>query len=132
MKKLSLAQAALILLFTTMSSHAALPKKVGDEPLPSLAPIVKQVSPAVVNIRVSQTVQSRSPLGNDPFRRFFGLPDAPGGMPRQVASAGSGVIVDAKNGYILTNHHVVENADEIQVSLLDGETLDAEVIGSDA
>ena len=132
MKKLSLAQAALILLFTTMSSHAALPKKVGDEPLPSLAPIVKQVSPAVVNIRVSQTVQSRSPFGNDPFRRFFGLPDAPGGMPRQVASAGSGVIVDAKNGYILTNHHVVENADEIQVGLISDKILEAEIVGSDS
>jgi serine protease Do/serine protease DegQ len=65
------------------------------------------------------------------FRRFFGLPDEPGGS-REIASAGSGVIVDAKNGYILTNHHVVENADKIQISLLNEQTLDAEVIGSDA
>jgi len=66
------------------------------------------------------------------FRRFFGLPDTPGGGSREIASAGSGVIVDAENGYILTNHHVVENADQIQISLLDGETLEAEIIGSDA
>lgn len=132
MKKFSVAQIALILMFTASSSIAALPKKVGDEPLPSLAPIVKQVSPAVVNIRVSQTVQNRSPFGNDPFRRFFGLPDAPGGAPRHVASAGSGVIVDAENGYILTNHHVVENADEIQVGLLNDKVLEAEVVGSDS
>jgi len=132
MKKLSVAQAALIIFFAASSSFAALPKKVGDEPLPSLAPIVKQVSPAVVNIRVSQTVQGRSPFGNDPFRRFFGLPDAPSGAPRHVASAGSGVIVDAENGYILTNHHVVENADEIQVGLLNDKILEAEIVGSDS
>jgi serine protease Do/serine protease DegQ len=88
---------------------------------------VKKVAPAVVNIRVSQTITTRSPFGDDTFRRFFGIPDE-----REVASAGSGVIVDAKNGYILTNHHVVENADKIQISLINEVSLDAEVIGSDA
>ncbi|MDH3547669.1 MAG: DegQ family serine endoprotease, partial [Gammaproteobacteria bacterium] len=109
---------------------AALPADVDGEPLPSLAPLVERASPAVVNIRVSQTV-SRSSFSDEAFRRFFGLPDIPGGS-QEVASAGSGVIVDAARGYILTNHHVVENADEIQVSLIDGEILDAEIIGSDA
>ncbi len=72
-----------------------------------------------------------SPFGDEAFRRFFGLPDMPGGS-REVASAGSGVIVDAEQGYILTNHHVVEDADEIQISLVSGAILDATIIGSDA
>jgi len=104
---------------------------VDGEPVVSLAPLVDQASPAVVNIRVNQTITRSSPYGDDPFRRFFGLPDMPQGS-REVASAGSGVIVDAERGFILTNHHVVENADEIQITLIDGEILDAEVVGSDA
>ena len=120
-----------LLLAMTAVSAAALPEYVEDEPFPSLAPLVERVSPAVVNIRVSQTVEQRSRSGDDAFRRFFGIPDGYGGS-QQIASAGSGVIVDAARGYILTNHHVVENADEIQVSLMDGEILDAEVVGSDA
>jgi serine protease Do/serine protease DegQ len=100
--------------------------------MPSLAPLVKRVAPAVVNIRVSQTVDASSPYGDEMFRRFFGIPDDPRGRSREVASAGSGVIVDADNGYILTNHHVVAGADEIQISLFNEETLDAEIIGSDA
>ena len=63
-------------------------------------------------------MSSGSPFADDAFRRFFGIPDQ-GERSRQVSSAGSGVIVDADNGYILTNHHVVENADEIQISLID-------------
>jgi serine protease Do/serine protease DegQ len=120
----------LMLVFATTAT-AALPDSVDGEAMPSLAPLVERVTPAVVNIRVSQTVSRGSPFGDDAFRRFFGLPDAPRGS-QEVASAGSGVIVDAARGYILTNHHVVENADEIQVSLVDGEILDAEVVGSDA
>ncbi|MBT8087271.1 MAG: DegQ family serine endoprotease, partial [Gammaproteobacteria bacterium] len=96
----------------------------------SLAPLVEAASPAVVNIRVSQTVSRRNPLGDDAFRRFFGIPEMPGGQ-REVASAGSGVIVDAERGYILTNHHVVSEADTIQISLIDGEVFDAEIVGSD-
>jgi len=111
--------------------YTALPQAVDGEPLPSLAPLVKRVAPAVVNIRVSQTVESQSPYGDEMFRRFFGIPDHPGGRSREVASAGSGVIVDAENGYILTNHHVVVNADKIQVSLYNDDSLDAEVIGAD-
>lgn len=122
---------ASLLLAATAIGWAALPDNVDGKPVPSLAPLVKRVAPAVVNIRVSQTVQRRSPYGDEMFRRFFGLPDMPGG-PREVESAGSGVIVDATNGYILTNHHVVENADKIQISLLDDQTLDAEIVGSDA
>ena len=109
---------------------AALPDQVSGQPVTSLAPIVEAASPAVVNIRVRQTVSTRSPFTDEAMKRFFGLPD--GGGSRQVQSAGSGVIVNASEGYILTNHHVVENADEILITLLDGELLAAEVIGSDA
>ncbi len=119
-----------VLLTLAAPGMAAFPGEIGGDAMPSLAPLVERVSPAVVNIRVSQTVRSRSPLGDDAFRRFFGLPDAPGGS-REIASAGSGVIVDSARGYILTNHHVVENADTIQISLIDGTILDAEIIGSD-
>ncbi len=123
---------ASLLMFVVMTSDAALPDSVDGQPLPSLAPLVKKVAPAVVNIRVSQTVRSQSPYGDEMFRRFFGLPDFEGGRSRQVASAGSGVIVDAANGYILTNHHVVDGADKIQISLFNDDSLDAEIIGSDA
>lgn len=113
------------------NAQAALPDRVGGRPVPSLAPLVENASPAVVNIRVSQTVTRNNPHGDDAFRRFFGIPNAPGG-PQEVASAGSGVIVDAERGYILTNHHVVADADTIQISLIDGKVLDAEIVGSDA
>jgi len=122
---------ATLLMSIATASAAALPDSVGGQPLPSLAPLVKQVAPAVVNIRVSQTVSSQSPYGDEMFRRFFGLPDFDGGS-REVASAGSGVIVDAVNGYILTNHHVVDGADKIQISLFNDDSLDAEIVGSDA
>ena len=121
----------LLAVLAMVTAEAALPDNVGGRPVTSLAPLVEAASPAVVNIRVSQTISRRNPFGDDAFRRFFGIPDAPGGT-QEVASAGSGVIVDAERGYILTNHHVVANADAIQISLIDGEILDAEVVGSDA
>jgi len=128
---LLLAAASLVALNTP--AHAALPLAVGDDALPSLAPMVKQASPAVVNIAVKGTAEAQrnNPFMNDPFfRRFF---DNPGRQqPRQTVSAGSGVIVDAGNGYILTNHHVVENADSITVTLFDDRELDAVIVGSDA
>jgi Do/DeqQ family serine protease len=120
-----------LLLATSAVATAQLPNEVDGQALPSLAPLVERVSPAVVNIRVSQTLQNGSPYADEMFRRFFGLPpDIPGGS-QEVASAGSGVIVDADQGYILTNNHVVEHADEIQVFLYNDESLEAEVIGTD-
>ncbi len=121
-----------LLLVLSATTWAALPAMVNGEELPSLAPLVDRVSPAVVNIRVSQTVSTGGHFGDEAFRRFFGLPDVPGGGHREVASAGSGVIIDAENGYILTNHHVVDQADQIQISTIDGEVFDAEIVGSDA
>jgi serine protease Do/serine protease DegQ len=114
---------------------AGLPPVVGDTPLPTLAPMIKKVSPAVVNIATRGTVRERgqNPLLDDPFfRRFFDVPPDNGPRERPFQSAGSGVIFDAKNGYILTNAHVVENATEITVTLQDGRDVKAEVLGSDA
>ena len=127
--------AALSLLGLASAAGAAtvLPTQASGQPLPSLAPVISRVSPAVVNIAVKGTVQApRHPFFDDPnFRRFFGMP--PGGAPREreFRSAGSGVIVDAKAGYIVTNAHVVENASEITVTLVDDRELKAEVVGSD-
>jgi Do/DeqQ family serine protease len=117
-----------------VASHAALPPAVGETPVPTLAPMIKRVSPAVVNIATRGTIRERSPqnpLLEDPFfRRFFDIPDM-GPRERQFQSAGSGVIFDAKNGYIVTNAHVVDNATEITVTLQDGRDLVATVVGSD-
>ena len=90
-------------------------------PLPSLAPMLKRVTPAVVNIATSGTVRIQgNPLFNDPFfQHFFDTPSQP--RERKTQSLGSGVIVDAKKGYIITNNHVIESADEIQVTLRNGE-----------
>jgi len=114
--------------------QAQLPERVGVTQMPSLAPIIKKTSPAVVNIATKGTVreQGRNPLLDDPFfRRFFGEQGPQGPRERQFQSAGSGVIVDAKNGYIITNAHVIENATEITVTLLDDRQVKAEIVGKD-
>jgi serine protease DegQ len=100
---------------------------------PSFAPIIKRVAPAVVNIAVRGTVAApRNPFFDDPgFRRFFGLPPDAAPRDREFRSAGSGVIVDAENGYIVTNAHVVQNASEITVTLMDDVEHKAEVVGTD-
>jgi serine protease Do/serine protease DegQ len=114
---------------------APLPPVVGTTPMPSLAPMIKKVSPAVVNIATRGTIResgAQNPLLDDPFfRRFFEVPKESGPRERPFQSAGSGVIFDAKVGYILTNAHVVENATEITVTLQDGRDLKADVLGSD-
>ncbi len=119
------------------TGFAALPATpVTDSPVPSLAPMVKRITPSVVNIATRGTIKEkpgqRNPLMDDPFfRRFFDTPPDSKPRERQFQSAGSGVIVDAKNGYIITNHHVVENASEITITLLDNRSFTAKVVGSD-
>ena len=101
--------------------------------MPSLAPMVKRVSPSVVNIATRGTIKEqgqRNPLLDDPFFRRF-VPQDVQPRERPFQSEGSGVIVDSKNGYIITNHHVVENASEIRITLLDDRSFTATVVGSD-
>ncbi len=95
----------------------------------TLAPMLEQVLPAVVNIVTRTRVRVQAhPLLDDPFfRRFFDLPEP----ERESLSVGSGVIVDAKHGYIVTNHHVIDNADVITVTLRDQRRIQAKVVGTD-
>lgn len=114
---------------TAIPALAALPPVVDGTPVPSLAPMLQKTMPAVVSINTKQVVRVRNPFFSDPFfRRLF--PDIP--QERINESLGSGVIIDAAKGYVLTNHHVIENADDVRVTLADGRSLKAEFIGSDA
>lgn len=98
--------------------------------VPSLAPMLKPVMPAVVNISVTGEVEVHNPLMDDPFfRRFFDVPDQP--QEREFQSVGSGVIVDAAKGYVITNNHVVKDAKEIKVRLSDDREFEAKLIGRD-
>ncbi len=124
----SAAALLLCLLLSLLQAHAAFPDAVDGQPLPSLAPMLERITPAVVNISTRGPVPRSNPLMDDPFfRRFFGA--QPKGRPEQ--SLGSGVIVDASQGLIITNHHVVENAAQILVTLSDGRDVNATLVGSD-
>src|SRR5690348_2933194 len=113
-----------------VASRAALPSSVAGQPLPSLAPMLQKVTPAVVNISTKTRVQVRDAYFDDPMvRQFFGLPATP--RERVEQSLGSGVIVDAAKGYVLTNNHVVGGADDISVTLQDGRTVKGKLIGTD-
>ncbi len=122
----------LILLLAFSTSHAALPVAVDGQELPSLAPMLERVTPSVVNIATRGQSKRRIefPLSNNPlFRRFFDLPAIE--SVRETSSLGSGVIIDSEQGYIITNHHVIEDAYQITVTLFDGRELNAEIIGRD-
>jgi Do/DeqQ family serine protease len=136
------AGAALLATFATLTLTTTSPTPVrADIPpallappapgqVPSLAPMLKTVLPTVVNIAVSAKVQIQNPLLNDPFfRKFFNVPNQP--QEREEQAIGSGVIVDAAKGYILTNNHVVAQADKIKVRLNDDRQFDAKLIGTD-
>jgi len=125
------------ILFITSSplSNAQLPRAVGETPLPSLAPMLEAVTPAVVNIATRTRIRAQeNPLMNDPFFRFFfedfmNTPRRP--RERLEQSLGSGVIIDAQQGYVITNQHVINKAQEIVVTLRDGRKLNAELVGAD-
>jgi Do/DeqQ family serine protease len=112
------------------SARAALPPEAGGQSLPSLAPMLRGVTPAVVSIQSKHVVRTRNPLADDPFfRQFFGIPDMP--QERIEQALGSGVVVDAQRGLVLTNNHVVEAADGITVTLSDGRTVEGTTVGAD-
>ncbi len=115
--------------FGSISAQAAHPLQVDGQNLPSLAPLLEQVTPAVVNISVAGTKVSRQNIP-EPFRHFFG-PDALEGAKQPFRGLGSGVIIDAEKGYVITNYHVIHEADEIKVTLNNGKEYLAEKIGQD-
>ncbi|MEO0367279.1 MAG: Do family serine endopeptidase [Pseudomonadota bacterium] len=114
-------------------SQAALPYAVDGQPLPSLAPMLERVQPAVVNISTEAEIRIRrrpDPFFDDPFfNRFFNRRSYEQKRKRQ--GLGSGVIFDAEQGLILTNAHVIEGADTIRVTVKDGRESIATVIGAD-
>jgi len=124
---LAIASVLLSFLFEPGATTAAAPPPQAG--VPTLAPLVERVTPAVVNIAVlSRSPEQDNPMLQDPFyRRFFGLPE--GSQPQ--ISAGSGVIVNARLGHVLTNQHVVKDATQIVVTLKNGRQLEAKLLGAD-
>ncbi|MFC1684580.1 DegQ family serine endoprotease [Pseudomonadota bacterium] len=114
-----------------LNAWSGLPRAAGGQELPTLAPMLKQVTPGVVNIATQGRVVTRSPLLDDPFfQRFFDIPEL--FRERRTQGLGSGVIVDSDEGYILTNHHVIEKAELITITLKDGRQFEAKLIGTDS
>lgn len=117
-------------------AYAGIPNVTTEgKPFPSLAPMIKEVHPAVVNISTFSTQQYNvNPLLNDPFfRHFFNIPDQRQFQQpkKRLQSAGSGVVVNSDDGIVMTNHHVIKGADEVQVSLADGRSFEAKILGED-
>jgi serine protease Do/serine protease DegQ len=122
----------LLLIAASLPAQAALPPADSQsETLPTLAPMLEKTVPAVVNIftRTRVPVQQNPLLADPYFRRFFNVPEQP--RERIAQSLGTGVVMDAAKGYVVTNHHVIDGAHEISVNLADGRTLQAELVGSD-
>lgn len=136
MKKLSLVISAAILssslALASAPTMAAWPSTVDGQTMPSLAPMLEKATPAVVSIAVKGTHQVKQNVPN--IFRFFGNPNQNQGQSQQrpFRGLGSGVIIDADEGYIITNNHVIDKADEIIITLKDGRQLEAKKIGSDA
>jgi Do/DeqQ family serine protease len=126
----ALALLSALWLCASLGAGAAQPlPDIGGKGMPTLAPVISQVTPAVVNISIkSRSAAEDNPLLRDPFfRRFFNVPDRP---PQEMA-AGSGVIVDARQGIVITNHHVIKNAAQVLVTLKDRRQFPAKLVGTD-
>lgn len=124
--------ANIVLLFSA-AAQARIPYAIEGQALPSLAPMLEQVQPAIVNISTVTNVRVRSanPFFNDPFfRRYFDVPEQRQRNHKRQG-LGSGVIIDAREGLILTNSHVIDQVDEVNVTLKDGREFKAELVGSD-
>ena len=117
-------------LSASFQAVASIPGQVADQaPLPSLAPMLEKVLPAVVSVRVEGTASQGQKIPEE-FKKFFGddLPDQPA---QPFEGLGSGVIINASKGYVLTNNHVINQAQKISIQLNDGREFDAKLIGSD-
>ncbi|WP_304363231.1 Do family serine endopeptidase [Gilliamella sp. wkB178] len=116
-------------LISLPSTYAAFPATTNNNNTeqPSLAPMLETVLPSVVSIKVEGTAQMQNNMPEE-FRRFFGYPDS---QSRSFSGLGSGVIIDADKGYVVTNNHVIDNADKITVVLNDGHEYKAKLIGKD-
>jgi len=127
---LTLLLAAALALAAPAPASAAALEMLNAAGVPSLAPLLKEVTPGVVNIAVrGRAAQVDNPLLNDPFfRRFFNIPQQ---QQRETRATGSGVIVDARQGYVLTNNHVVEDAERIEVTTKDNRRFQAKLVGRD-
>ncbi|GHE99483.1 Do family serine endopeptidase [Thalassotalea profundi] len=124
-----------ILLSTTLAmaslpAQANLPLQLNGQQMPSLAPMLEKVTPAVVLISVKGTHAQQQKIP-DAFKFFFGNPRQNQSRERPFRGLGSGVIIDAEKGYIVTNNHVIKEADEIQITLKDGRQIEAKKIGAD-
>lgn len=135
MKKLSLVISAALfsgtLALSTAPVYAELPAYVNGQQMPSLAPMLEQATPAVVSISVKGTHEVKRRDVPDAFRFFFGNPRQNPSRERPFSGLGSGVIINADKGYIVTNNHVVDQADEILITLKDGRQLEAKKMGAD-
>ena len=129
-----------ILLAAMLGLAAPAQAHLTADEVPSLAPLVKEIGPAVVNIATigeaeppqPQQPQQPHPFFDHPFfKEFFGERPPPRRQPQRPGAMGSGVIVDAENGYLLTNNHVIETATKIVVTLTDRRQLEAELVGAD-
>lgn len=136
MKKQSLLLSALALSFglaftAPFTASAALPSQVpGQADVPSLAPMLEKVLPAVVSVQVEGTAVQAQKVPEE-LKKFFGEGGGGGRQAQPFEGLGSGVIIDAAKGYILTNNHVINQAEKISIQLNDGREFDAKLIGSD-
>ncbi|CUX96398.1 serine endoprotease DegQ [Candidatus Doolittlea endobia] len=119
-------------LFPFAAPQAALPAEMMESFMPSLAPMLTKVLPAVVSVHVENSQPVRRPALPKEFKYFFG-PDIPGGNggSRPFEGLGSGVIISAEKGYVITNNHVINGADKIKVQLNDGREFNAKLVGRD-
>lgn len=134
MKKISIICSSILLSTTvamvSLPALANLPLQLNGQQMPSLAPMLESVTPAVVLISVKGTHAEQQKIP-DAFKFFFGNPRQNQARERPFRGLGSGVIIDSDKGYIVTNNHVIKEADEIQITLKDGRQIEAKKIGAD-